>query len=42
MIEEPYFVLPTVPTATVQPTVVPEPIVSSPVKPVIENEKTVH
>jgi hypothetical protein len=42
MVEEPYFVLPTVPTATVQPTVVPEPVVSSPVQPMIENEETVH
>jgi hypothetical protein len=42
MLEEPYFVLLTVPTATVQPTVVPEPVVSSSVQPVIENEETVH
>jgi hypothetical protein len=42
MVEEPYFVLPTVPTATVQPTVVTEAVVNSPVQPVIENEETVH
>jgi hypothetical protein len=42
MVEQPYFVLPTVPTTIVQPTVVPEPVVSSPVQPVIENEETVH
>jgi hypothetical protein len=42
MVEEPYFVMPTVPTAKVQPTMVPEPVVSSPVQPVIENEETVH
>jgi hypothetical protein len=41
MVEEPYFELPTVPTATVQPTVVPEPVVSTPVPSVEENEETV-
>jgi hypothetical protein len=41
MVEEPYFELPTVPIATVQPTVVPEPVVSTPVPSVEENEETV-
>ena len=42
MIEEPYFVLPTVLTATVQPTVVSEPVASSLVQTVNENEEPVH
>jgi hypothetical protein len=41
MVEEPYFELPTVPIATVQPTVVPEPVVSTPVPSMEENEETV-
>jgi hypothetical protein len=41
IVEEPYFELPTVPIATVQPTVVPEPVVSTPVPSVEENEETV-
>jgi hypothetical protein len=50
MVEEPYIVLPIVPTAIVQPIMVPEPVASShvqpmienPVQPMIENEGTVH